>query len=166
MFVEEAPASAIESSWPEVVAECLATRTLVMAAMVVAALVAQTTVVAKEVEDTEGHRAMAEAPVGVVHLLTMAAAAAVAAYYPVVLVQPALATVFPVARVPWVKAGQEARPLAVQGAVSQVRAVATTVAVALRAATAVPAVVVVARLGRAPLALRPSLQGSVRAMAP
>ena len=157
MFVEEAPISAIESSWPEAVAVCLATLTEAMAAMVGAALVAHTTVEAKEVEDTEGHRVMVEPLVEVVLLLAMAAEAAEAASHLVVPVHTAVATVFPVALGPWVKADQEARPLAAQGAASQVPAVATMAAVALRAATAVLAVVVVARLGRAHSPIRPSL---------
>ena len=79
MFVEEAPISAIESSWPEVVAVCLATRIQEMAAMVGAALAAQTIVVAKVEEGMEAHRPMVVPPVGVVLLLAMAAAAAAAA---------------------------------------------------------------------------------------
>ena len=79
MFVVGTPLSAIESLWQGAVAVHLATRTRAVAAMVEEALVAQTTVVAKEAEGTEGHRPMGEPPVGVVPLLAMAAVAAVAA---------------------------------------------------------------------------------------
>ena len=79
MFVEGASVSAIASSWLGAVAVHPATRIRVMAAMVVEALVEQTTAVAKEAEDMLGHRTMVEPPVEVVHLLTMAAVAAVPA---------------------------------------------------------------------------------------
>jgi hypothetical protein len=154
-FVEEAPVSAIASSWLLVVAVHPATRTPVMEAMVVVALVAQTTVVAKEAEDMEGHQAMVEPPVGVAHLLAMAAVVVVVAWDPVVPEQPALATVFPVSRAPWVKVDQ-VPALSAHRAASRVPAVAIMVAVALRVATAVPAVVAVARLGLAPSPIRHS----------
>jgi hypothetical protein len=161
MFDEGAPVLGIESSWLEAVVVHPATHTLVMAAMVVVALVAQTTVVAKEAEDTEGHRAMVEPPVGVVPLLSMAAVAAEPVLHPVVLVQPALATVlFPAARAPWVKV-EQVTATAAQVAASQVPAVAIMAAVALPVVTAVPAVVAVARLGRARSANHPSLPATL-----
>ena len=147
----------IESSWPVAVAVHPATHTRAMAAMVVVALVAQTTAVAKEAEGTEDHRAMVEPPVGLGQFLAMVAVAAAVAWDPVVPVQPALATAFPVARASLVKVEKEAiHPILALHSASLVAAVAIMAAVALRVVTAVPAAVVVALLGRARSPIRPS----------
>jgi len=79
MFVEGAPVSPNESSWRVAVAVYPATPTRVMVAMVVVALVAQTTAVEKAVEDIVVQAATVEPAVGVVPLVTMAVEAAVAA---------------------------------------------------------------------------------------